>query len=427
MSTDDPSSDGVRSPADRAGVVSPGGIHSNARRDSSDLFVARAEGAWLWDRHGKPIVDFVAGRGPAFLGHTPAGIHEAVAAASKGGMTFGAQHLLEVEAAEKVLAALGWADMIRFTTSGSEAVQVALRLARAATGRDLVVQFAGHYHGWVDSVFVDSGRHGAPSARSSGQIAPPPQHTRLLPWNDIAALEALLEHDGDDVAAVIMEPIMLNATGAMPRPGYLESVREATSRVGALLVLDETITGFRVDRRGAAGLFGVAPDLAIYGKALASGWPAAAVAGRQDIMQLLAAGGVNHGGTYNGNVAAMAAVAATMDALADPRLYDDVTRLGTELMSGIADIMDSRQANVTVRGVPTAFNVMRRADSATGDAHDPAPDIDPSWGRDFSEALLSVGVWVTSRGNWYLGAAHERSDVEFALDAVEKALAESAR
>jgi glutamate-1-semialdehyde 2,1-aminomutase len=337
----------------RATELTPGGVHSNVRLTGARRFFARGEGAWLWDVDGNDYVDYLLGQGPSFLGHAPAAVMDAVADACRRGLVFAAQHELEVEAAELFLGSLGWADRVRFGLTGTEMVQAALRLARAATGRTRFVRFEGHYHGWLDNVLVAVAEDGARPA-SAGQPPEALADAIVLPWNDLGAVEQALARHGDDTAAVRMEPMMCNAGAIPPRPGYLEGVREACDRHGTVLVFDEVITGFRVAPGGAAARFGVVPDLAVYGKALAGGWPVAALAGRRELMEPFGSGRVNHSGTLNANVMAMAAVTASLGVLCDDPPYERVERVGRRVLEGVAPL--GRAAGLRVQGLPMAFH-----------------------------------------------------------------------
>ena len=258
----------------------PGGVNSNVRLSAPATFFERAHGARLHDVDGNDYVDYVLGQGPSFLGHAHPAVNAAVAEACSRGMVFGGQHPLEVEAAELTLDALGWADQMRLGMTGTECVQAALRAARAATGRRRFVRFRGHYHGWVDNVLIDDGG----GVASAGQLAASLAEASSSSGTTRRPRPTLLSEHGETVAAVIMEPIMINTGSIEPRPGYLERVRELCTQHGCVLIFDEVITGFRLALGGAAERFGVVPDLATYGKAMAGGWPVAALAGRADLM-----------------------------------------------------------------------------------------------------------------------------------------------
>jgi glutamate-1-semialdehyde 2,1-aminomutase len=405
---------------DRALRRLPGGVNSNVRLDTPPIFFARGQGAWLWDVDGNDYVDYLLGQGPAFLGHAPASVAAAVERACRDGMVFAGRHPDEVEAAELLCEVLGWADMARLGASGTEMVQAALRLARAATGRRRFVRFEGHYHGWLDNVLLAM-EDGRPVAASAGQVEEHLADAFVLRWNDAAALADLLDAHGDQIAAVLMEPMMLNAGAITPRPGYLDQVRALCRRHGVVLILDEVLTGFRVALGGAAERFGVVPDLAVFGKAMAAGWPVAALAGRAELMELFGTGTVNHAGTFNGNRMATAATLATLRELLRDPPYGRIEQVGGRLVTGLADL--ARQAGVPLRlqGLPMAFHASLGADVEVHEARDLAA-LDDQGYRKLTGHLARAGVWVAGRGIWYLSAAHADREVDVTLERVAAAL-----
>jgi glutamate-1-semialdehyde 2,1-aminomutase len=415
-----------------AGRHMPGGVSSNFRHGISPtpLVFDRAEGPWLFDVDGNRLIDYYLGMGPMILGHTPEVVRAAVAAQLERGILFGGQSAVEAEAAELFCAMVPCAEKVRFAGSGSEAVQAALRLARAATGRRVVVKFEGHYHGWMDSVLVSvsatpetAGDPGHPNRipGSTGQDASAWAAVEVLGWNDLARLEARLA--GGDVAAVIMEPAMCNAGAILPAPGYLEGVRAACTRHGTVLIFDEVITGFRVAPGGAQQLFGVTPDLATFGKCVANGFPVAAVAGRADLLDHFATGGALHGGTYNAHPISMAATLATLRALAEGHVLQAIEPHGRRLMRGIAASLAAAGIPATVAGFPQIFHV------AFG-LTEPARDYRGLMRMDraryvrFCCALLERRVRVLERGAWFLSAVHDAAVIDDTLAAVAEAAAE---
>jgi glutamate-1-semialdehyde 2,1-aminomutase len=405
---------------DRALRRLPGGVNSNVRLDTPPIFFARGQGAWLWDVDGNDYVDYLLGQGPAFLGHAPAPVVAAVERACRGGTVFAGRHPGEVQAAELLCDVLGWPDMARLGASGTEMVQAALRLARAATGRRKFVRFEGHYHGWLDNVLLAM-RDGRPVTASAGQVADHLADAFVLRWNDATALADLLDAHSDEVAAVLLEPMMLNAGAIPPRPGYLDEVRALCSRHGVVLIFDEVLTGFRVAMGGAAERFGVVPDLAVYGKAMAAGWPVAALAGRAELMELFGTGKVNHAGTFNGNVMATAAAVATLHELRRDPPYDHIEQVGGRLVTDLAEV--ARQAGIPLRlqGLPMAFHASLGADVEVHEARDLAA-LDAEAYRKLAGHLARAGVWVATRGIWYLSAAHGDREVKVTLERVAAAL-----
>ncbi|NED97887.1 aminotransferase class III-fold pyridoxal phosphate-dependent enzyme [Phytoactinopolyspora alkaliphila] len=402
----------------RAVGITPGGVHSNVRLAGPGVFFERGEGAWLFDADGNDYVDYLLGQGPNFLGHAPAVVNNAVAGAARRGSVFGAQHSLENEAGELFLDSVGWAERVRFGVTGTEVDQAALRLARAATGRSKFVRFEGTYHGWLDNMLVTT-VDGVTGPASAGQLAHHLDDTYFLPYNDIAALSATLA-ERDDVAAVIAEPVMCNSGAIVPRDGYLQQVRQLCDRHGVVLIFDEVITGFRLALGGAAERFGVTPDLGVYGKAMAGGWPVAALAGKAELMDMFA-GGVNHSGTFNSSVPACAAVTAALTALREDPPYKRVEDHGAKLMAGIRELGASHGVPVRVQGLPMAFHVSFGDPDQVWDYAGMARLDQVRYAR-FAEVLVDHGVWVAPRGIWYVSAAHSERELEVVLQRFEAAL-----
>jgi glutamate-1-semialdehyde 2,1-aminomutase len=315
----------------------------------------------------------------------------------------------------------GWPEMVRFCTSGTEAVQAALRVARAATGRTAIVRFQGHYHGWVDNILTAE-RDGTWGVASAGQVADHLKECHILPWNDPEVLAAEFERYGQRLAAVIMEPIMINAGVIEPVPGYLEKVRELCDRYGVVLIFDEVISGFRVGLGGAVQRYGVTPDLATYGKAFAGGFPVAAIVGRADLMSRFGTGEVNHSGTFNSSVMAMAAVIATLTVLRDEAPYARVEEHGRALMAGLLDSAARHDVDLRVAGLPAAFHV------SFGDAdvtdYRSLQQLDLARYERLAAALVEHGIWLTGRGVWYVSAAHGPRELDVALTRFDETLAE---
>ena len=290
--------------------VIPGGVNSNVRMGEKPhpIFFKAGEGPYLYDVDGNRLIDYVMGQGPMLLGHRPAFVTAAVQEQLGKGILYGAQHELEVEVAHLIARTVPSAEVVRFNMTGTEAVQAALRIARAATGRNTVLKFEGHYHGWADSVLFNVGS--GSQARSDGRGTEPVPESAgvdtdiggsliVAPWNDSEALAELLSAHGHEIAAVIMEPVMANSGVVEPLPDYLEAVRRMCDEHRIVLIFDEVITGFRAALGGAQGRYGVTPDLTTMGKALASGFPVGCVAGRRDLMEGIGTGAITHAGTFN--------------------------------------------------------------------------------------------------------------------------------
>jgi glutamate-1-semialdehyde 2,1-aminomutase len=319
-------------------------------------------------------------------------------------------------------------ELLRFGGSGSEMVHAALRLSRAFTGRQLVIKFDGHYHGWYDDILVNTappwaegGDDGSVPTRpmSAGQVAP--TSIAVLPWNDRAALERFLAAHGDRVAAVVCEPIGCNTCVIEPAPGYAGFVREATARVGALLIYDEVITGLRVAPGGAQERLGIRPDLTIVAKAFGGGFSIAALGGRADVMRQVVTGGVLHGGTFNANTTSVAAALAVLSAL-DADAYARIERLGTRLMEGLAELGPRHGLPLHVQGLPCVFNTSFTRHVPVRDAAGYARG-DLALQARFLVELQERGVRPTARGTWFVSAAHDDAIVDRTIGATDRALA----
>jgi glutamate-1-semialdehyde 2,1-aminomutase len=416
----------------RATEVIAGGASSNARM-GYPFVVERGEGPWLIDADGNRQIDYLLGMGPAILGHAPPVVLEAVTRSLALGQLHGATLRLEIELAERIRSLVPSMERMRFTMTGTEADQAALRLARAFTGRRLIVKFEGHYHGWLDNVLIslrpDPAAAG-PAERphvlpeTPGQAPGALSDTVVLPWNDLAALEALLDEQGSEIAGVIMEPVMCNTLVVLPLPGYLQGVRTLCDRHGVVLILDEVITGFRVGLGGAQGLFGVRPDLSVFAKALAGGFPLACIGGRAEIMELVGRG-VFHGGTYNACLPAVAAALATLEELArdDGAALRHAQSLGETLMTGLRERALRRGIPMLTQGYGTVFTTAFTSRNRIRDYRD-ARGVDEALFRRFAEGLREQGVRVSARGNWYVSTSHGEAEIAATLDAADRVLAE---
>ncbi|AYY13255.1 aminotransferase class III-fold pyridoxal phosphate-dependent enzyme [Actinobacteria bacterium YIM 96077] len=404
--------------AERAREITPGGVHSNVRLAGPSVFFERGEGAWLYDEDGNDYIDYLLGQGPIFLGHAPRQVTDAVAREMRRGSVFAGQHTLENRAGELFLESVDWAEKVRFGVTGTETDQAALRLARAATGRTRFVRFAGTYHGWLDNVLITT-VDGVPRPASAGQLSRHLDDSYVLPYNDTAALETLLDQD-DDIAAVIVEPVLCNSGAILPVEGYLHRLRELCDQHGVVLIFDEVITGFRLALGGAAEYFGVTPDLAVYGKAMAGGWPVSALAGSATLMDLFA-DGVTHAGTFNSSVPACAAVVSTLTLLREDPPYGRVHAHGTKLMDSIRELAVQHDLPLRVQGLPVAFHVSFGSPGSILD-HAGLASFDLDRYAAFSHTLADHGIWVAPRGIWYVSAAHGDVELSATLERLDAAL-----
>ncbi len=412
----------------RAVGLIPGGVNSPVRamraigRDHP-IYVERAEGFELIDVDGHRYIDWVCSWGPLILGHARPSVVLAVRAAAARGTSYGAPTRGEAALAAEVVDRFASVEMVRMVSSGTEATMSAVRLARAATGRDAILKFAGAYHGHVDGLLAEAGSglatEGIPA--SPGVTAAQAADTIVVPWNDADALDAALGER--DFAAILAEPIPANMGVVSPAPGFLEHLRGAADAHGALLVLDEVITGFRVARGGAQELYGVDADLTILGKILGGGLPAAAYGGRRELMSMVApAGDVYQAGTLSGNPLAVAAGLATLDRL-DSDAYERLGELTTMLARGLREAAGGLPIHVaSERGLVTAFF---SAEPITDFAGAAACDLE-AYGR-FCRGLLERGIYAppSQFEAWFVSLAHDSAAIERTVEAAREAMREA--
>ena len=405
-----------------------GGVNSNFRTGMAGgpLVFQRGEGAYLIDADGNRLIDYYCGMGAMVLGHTPKAVAQAVKDQVEKGILYAAQSDVEFEAAAILCERIPGAQRIRFGSSGSEVAQAAFRLARAATGRRIILKFEGHYHGWFDNILWSTapGENAAGPADapvlvpgSVGQDISAAAELDVIGWNDLGALEARLAKG--DIAGVIMEPAMCNQGAIAPAAGYLEGALAACRKHGALLIFDEVITGFRLGRAGAQGRFGVTPDLSIFAKAIANGFPVAAIVGRADLLDMFATGGVLHGGTFNSQCVTMAAMVATQKALT-PQHYETSSKYGVRLRDGIRDILKAAGIKAQVTGFELMFHVGFGLDAPARNYRD-LLKTDKALYVKFAHALLKRGVRVLERGAWFVSCEHDDAVVDATLEAVRGA------
>jgi glutamate-1-semialdehyde 2,1-aminomutase len=414
----------------RARALMPGGVSSPVRAFTAvggePPVFASGRGCRLVDEDGREYVDFVLAYGPLILGHGHPAVRAALAGQLPRGTAYGGPTALEVELAARVVAAVPSMEMVRFVNSGTEATMTALRLARAATGRDRVVKCAGAYHGHADLLLVEAGSGvatlGIPGSPGVPEAAV--RDTLTVPFNDAGAVEALFAAQGERIAAMIVEPVAGNMGCVPPRPGYLEALRDITARHGALLVFDEVMTGFRVAYGGAQALFGIVPDLTCLGKVIGGGLPVGAYGGPADLMSRMApAGPVYQAGTLSGNPLTMAAGCATLDALRDGAAYDRLEALGARLAAGLAAAAEESGIACAVNRVGSMLTPFLGVDVVTDYAA--ARGADAAAFRRVHAAWLEGGVfWPPSQYEaGFLSTAHGEAEVDRAAEIFAAALA----
>lgn len=405
----------------RAREVLVGGVNSPVRAmrgiGRDPLFIARAEGPYVWDVEGNRYVDYLSSWGPAVLGHAPPVVQEALQSAIPLGTSYGAPTEREVRFAEQVRAAVPSVERLRMTSSGSEAVMGAMRLARAATGREIIVKTIGGYHGAIDGLLVDAGSGpttlGTPS--SPGVPAASAAATRTVAYNDLAAAREALA----GAAAIIIEPVAGNMGVVLPEPGYLEGLRAACDEAGALLIFDEVITGFRVAPGGAQQRFGVTPDLTCFGKIIGGGLPVGAFGGRADVMRELAPEGPCYqAGTLSGNPLATAAGLAVLGALADPAVYAQIDEAGEALHDAIRD----SGAPVTINRIGSMLTPFFTDQRVTHYGQATACDTEAY--AAFARALLEHGVYPppSQFEAWFVGTTHTDAQLAHTREALARAV-----
>jgi glutamate-1-semialdehyde 2,1-aminomutase len=404
----------------RAIRVIPGGVDSPVRAfggvGGTPRFAARGEGSWIVDVDGHRYVDLVQSWGALLFGHAHPAIVEAARRAVSGGTTFGAPTEGEVELAERIIEAVPSIDEVRLVSSGTEAAMSAIRLARGATGRDLILKFEGCYHGHSDSLLAKGGGSGLATLgipSSPGVTEGAARDTLTAPFNDLDAVRALFAERGDEIAVVAVEPVAANMGVVPPAPGFLEGLREVCDTHGALLLFDEVITGFRIAYGGAQTYYGVMPDLTVLGKVMGGGFPCAAFGGRRDLMEQLApVGPIYQAGTLSGNPVAVAAGIATLDLARTMDPYPHLDATAGALIDGLTAAFTEAAIPVTVNRAGSLFSVFFTGSGAGGAAGTPVADFAGAAAADhgryarFFHHMLAGGVWLPPSGYelWTLSA-----------------------
>lgn len=413
--------------------IIPGGVNSPVRAfravDGKPLFISRAQGAHLWDVDGNAYIDYVCTWGPSILGHAHASITRAIIKQVKHGTSFGAPHPLEIKMAKMITSIYPSIKKVRMCNSGTEATMSCIRLARGFTGRDLIIKFEGCYHGHVDSLLVKAGSgaltFGQPD--SAGVPADLAKLTLTLPFNDTEAVEKVLKERGDQVAAIILEPIPANAGLYLPKPGYLEFLRKITKEYETLLIFDEVMSGFRVAPGGAQELYGIEPDLTALGKIIGGGLPVGAFGGASEIMDCLApTGPVYQAGTLSGNPLALAAGLANLEELTNPHRrpshYKKLEHLGAELEKGFRESADRWNHSVQLVRIGSMFcgyfssqPVFNLADALQSDT--------VKFAR-FFHGMLDRGIYLAPSQFevGFISTAHSEDDIEKTIKATDEVL-----
>ncbi|MEJ7748173.1 MAG: aspartate aminotransferase family protein [Candidatus Limnocylindrales bacterium] len=410
----------------------PGGTSSNFRAwGKSTIYVDRGKGGWVWDLDGNRYVDLRMGYGPVILGHGDERVDDYVNERMRLGVSFSLTSEDEIRAMELVSELTGWVDKARMTVSGTEATMHAMRMARAFTGREKIVKFEGQYHGVHDYALIsvgpddmtELGDPDAPVALAWGRGIPGAVAETIIParYNRIEPLRRLFEQRGEEIAAIIVEPVLGNAQGIMPQAGFHRQMRALTEEFGILLIFDEVKTGFRFAKGGAAEFFDIKPDLGTFAKAMGNGYPTAAFGGRAEIMDLLP-DKVSHGGTYAGNRVAAAAAVKTLEIIRDTNALETIHATGRTIQSGLKEILDPVGLPYHFTGHPSMFGIMFRDEQAT-EYRD--------WATTDHELYDAIAVGMHARGAmpepdsrepWFVCEAHADADL---IDRVLTAFSDS--
>ena len=404
----------------RAITTLPGGTNSNFRAWGEDtVYIDRGKGGRIWDQDQNEYIDLRMGYGPVILGHGDERVDDYVNQQMRKGVSFSLTSEDEVRAMELVCELTGWVDMARMTVSGTEATMHAMRLARAFTGRNKIVKFEGQYHGVHDYALIsvapdnmsDLGDADKPVRLAWGRGIPDAVADTIVParYNNLAQLRRLFEEQGDDIAAVIVEPVLGNAQGILPQAGFHAAMRAMTEEFGILLIFDEVKTGFRFARGGAAEFFGITPDIGTFAKAMGNGYPAAAFGGRRDIMSQLP-DKVSHGGTYAGNRVAAAAAVKTLEIIRDTNALETIHATGRRVQDGLKEVLNPTGLPYVFTGHPSMFGIMFT---------DEIPTEYRDWAKSDHELYDAIAVGMFARGAmpepdsrepWFMCEAHAQGD-----------------
>jgi glutamate-1-semialdehyde 2,1-aminomutase len=397
----------------------PGGVLASYVMPSAvETVISHGNGARVFDIDGKSYIDYILGSGPMIVGHSHPKVAAAIARQARRGTQFYALSDTTIELAERLVEAIPCAEQVKLTSSGAEATFYAMRVARAATGRDKILKFGGAYHGHHDYAMTGSGM---PTAGTPAAIE---QTLVTAAYNDIEGTLAVIEENAADLAAVIVEPVQRSTP---PRPGFLQALREATARHGIVLIFDEMVTGFRVHLNGGQGLYGVTPDLATFGKAIGGGLPLAALAGPEVLMDHLnprrtdKSGYVYMSGTLNGNPLAAAAGIATLNILQAPGAFEQLEKVSRRLREGLDRVLAEADVPAHVLGEGAMASVL----FASGDPFDPATAAasDPALRSRLDVLMIERGILVNLPAKFYLSTAHQDSDIDETIDAFAESLA----
>lgn len=419
---------------ERSKKVIAGGVSSEFRKYNHPhaIFYTHAKGSRIFDVDGNEYLDFTLSQGPMILGHSHPRVLNAVNEYSALGQMYAGQHIQEIELAEKLNSIVPSAELMRFCLDGSEAVQTAFRVARAKTGKNKFLRFEGHYHGWLDNVAWGLS---APSAEALGNREHPnvfpwsqgldanaEDEFIILPWNDLELLKKTMSERHHEIAAIITEPVMCNNGCILPQPGFLEGIRVLCDQYECAFILDEVITGFRLSLGGAQQYFGIKPDMAIFAKAMGSGYPISAIVGKRSWMELIEQSKVIHAGTMNSSNPTVAAALATIKVLEEEQPYERMFMLGQKLMQGLRDAAANSGHTLLVQGPGPMFNIGFTDLKEVKDYRDTLTYDKSKLGRFIAE-MHNRKVRIIGRGLWYISAVHTEEEIDYAISIAKEVFA----
>ncbi len=413
--------------SERSKTTIPGGVNSNVRllSDPCPLTFTRGEGSYIWDIDNNRYLDFAMGMGPHILGHSPKAVISAIHQALGEGQLFAGQNIYEVQLAELFVSLLPWIEQVRTGLSGTEMNLLAVRIARAHTGKQKIVRFAGHYHGWLDPLFVNPSSVDSSDENylTAGQSKSAANDIILAEWNDIDSLRKLVDYESD-IAAMIMEPVMCNTGCIEPSPGYLQSVKNLCQSRGIILIIDEVITGFRLGIKGAQGRHKIHGDISIYAKAIGAGFPIAILGSSVELLNEVGTGNINHSGTYNAGVASTVAALATLTELKNTNPFEKIQSTGLNLMNELSRLKTRDGKHLNAEGTGHLFQLRFGPSDRPDNLLRFKENSDSETLKKFISAWQKLGVKTTSRGMCFLSAAHTEKDIEFAAEKAAKAISE---
>jgi len=418
----------------KAKELVPGGVSSSIRQTEwpVPLFFDKAHGSKMWDVDGNEFIDYVMGMGPNIFGHAPEFVTQSVYEDMQNGYCLTGQTVKENEMSEFIKKTIPFNRKVRYASSGTEIVQVALRLARSFTNKNKFLKFEGHYHGWMDSVLYNSHPDISneenifnPVPESGGISHGTSNEVIIAPWNDVEALENILKDNHKEISSIITEPILWNTNVILPEDGYLEKLRLLCDKYNILLIFDEVGTGFRVALGGAQEIYGIEPDLSTYAKSMAAGFPIAMLAGKPEIMDFLSNGKVVHGGSFNTNVMSVSASHATLNYLLNNKdFYKNLNRNGEALIKGLKKVALNNGIDILIQGLGSVFYLSFTSVKSIKNYREHALNIDFNKYKEFAKLMLINGVRLSQNGRWHMSSSHSEEDIEKTIYAANLSFAE---